>query len=101
MLRYLLLVAINFFVVAPVAGADLAAGRNLAAVCTGCHGYAGISANDEWPNLAGQKIAYLAQQLRAFRDGTRVDPVMSPMAVGLTDGDMEAIAAWFNSLSLH
>ena len=96
-----LLCLVCFCAAIPAAGADLAAGRNRAAICTGCHGYAGVSANDEWPNLAGQKTAYLVQQLKAFRDGTRVDPVMSPMVQGLTEADMELVAAWFNSLSGH
>ena len=77
------------------------AGRNRAAVCTACHGYSGISANDEWPNLAGQQPGYLVKQLKAYRDGSREDPVMSPMAAGLTDADIENIAAWFNSLQPH
>lgn len=97
-LPLVLICLICFCTARPAAGADLAAGRNRAAICTGCHGYAGISANNEWPNLAGQKTGYLVQQLKAFRDGTRVDPVMSPMVQGLTEQDMELVATWFNSL---
>ena len=94
----LLLGIICLFAVAPVSGADLTAGKNHAARCTACHGYSGISANDEWPNLAGQKQEYLVKQLKAYRDGTREDPVMSPMAAGLTDADIDNIAAYFNTL---
>lgn len=101
MIRGLLLVTVFFFGVAPVSGADLMAGRNSAAACTACHGYGGVSANDEWPNLAGQKQGYLMKQLKAYRDGTREDPLMSPMAAGLTDTDIENIAAWFSSLRSH
>jgi len=89
------------FAVTTVSGADLAAGKNSAARCTACHGYGGISANDEWPNLAGQKQGYLVKQLKAYRDGTREDPVMSPMAEGLTDADIDNIAAWFSSMQPH
>jgi len=78
--------------------ADAAAGKTKAAVCAGCHGAAGVSANPLWPNLAGQKDKYLIKQLKALRDGTRTDPMMSPMAKPLTDADIENLAAYFSSL---
>jgi cytochrome c553 len=78
--------------------ADAAAGKSKAAVCAGCHGAAGMSANPLWPNLAGQKDKYLMKQIKAFRDGTRTDPMMSPMAKPLTDADIENLAAYFSSL---
>ena len=78
--------------------ADLAAGKAKAAACAGCHGANGISNNPLWPNLAGQKAAYLAKQIRAFRSGERKDPAMEPMAKPLSDVDIENIAAYFESL---
>lgn len=97
--RHLLLLGALFLVLsAAVSAADLETGRNLAARCTACHGYKGVTANEEWPNLAGQKPGYLAKQLRAYRDGTRKNPLMSPMAAGLTDKDIDNIAAYFSSL---
>ena len=96
--NYLLLGAAFYILTSIVSGADDEAGRNRAAICTACHGYGGISANDEWPNLAGQKPEYLVKQLMAYRDGTRDDPVMSPMAAGLTDADINNIATWFSTL---
>jgi len=77
---------------------DLTAGRSKAASCSGCHGVNGISANPLWPNLVGQKQAYLTKQLKAFRDGTRSDPMMTPMAKPLSDADIEDLAAYFSSL---
>jgi len=89
----LLLVTAN----ASLAG-DVAAGKSRAASCSGCHGANGISANPLWPNLAGQKEAYLVKQLKAFRDGTRSDPMMTPMAKPLSGADIENLAAYFSSL---
>jgi cytochrome c553 len=89
----LMLVSAN----ASLAG-DLAAGKSRAASCSGCHGIKGISANPLWPNLAGQKDAYLAKQLKAFRDGARSDPMMTPMAKPLSDADIENLAAYYSSL---
>ena len=83
---------------AVLAGGDAAAGKAKAASCAGCHGASGVSNNPMWPNLAGQKDAYLVKQMKAFRDGTRNDPMMSPMAKPLSDADIDNIAAYFSSL---
>lgn len=82
-----------------LAAGDAAAGGAKAGTCAGCHGANGISVNPLWPNLAGQKEAYIIKQLKAFRAGTRSDPLMSPMAKPLSDADMENLAAYFSSLS--
>ena len=79
-----------------VAG-DAGAGKTKAAGCAACHGPTGRSANDAWPNLAGQKLPYLVKELKAFRDGTRTNSLMSPMAKTLSDADIEDLAAWFSS----
>jgi len=90
----LLLVTANI----SMAGGDAAAGKAKSATCAGCHGAAGISANPLWPNLAGQKEAYMVKQVKAFREGTRSDPMMSPMAKPLSDADIDNLAAYFASL---
>lgn len=82
----------------PVFAGDIAAGKANAITCMACHGAAGISPNDIWPNLAGQKEAYLVKQIKAFRDGDRVDPMMAPMVKPLSDSDVENLAAYFSSL---
>ncbi|VAW72731.1 Cytochrome c4 [hydrothermal vent metagenome] len=84
-----------------MAGGDAAAGKATAAkACAGCHdgAGAGMSANPVWPNLASQKEAYLAKQLKAFRDGTRNDPTMSLMAKPLSDADIDNLAAHYSGL---
>ena len=70
---------------------------NLAKACVACHGTNGISNNTNWPNLAGQKRGYLETQLRAFRDGTRVDPLMTATVKGLSDQELESLALHFSS----
>ncbi len=77
---------------------DPAAGKTKSTTCAGCHGPAGVSANPLWPKLAGQHAPYLAKQMKAFRDGTRTDPMMSPMAKPLSDQDIEDLAAYYSSL---
>jgi len=78
--------------------ADIAAGKAKTAMCAGCHGVKGISMAPVNPNLAGQKALYLAMQLKAFRSGDRKNPTMNPMAKGLSDADIENIAAYYASL---
>ena len=77
---------------------DAAAGKIKSATCSACHGQNGISTNDIWPNLAGQKEGYLVAQLKAFRSGQRVNPMMAPMAAALSDADVANLAAYYSSL---
>ena len=81
-----------------VMAADIEAGKSKASSCAACHGAKGVSNNDLWPNLAGQKKGYLAKQLKDFRDGKRTDPMMSPMAKSLTDEEIENLAAYYASI---
>jgi len=66
--------------------------------CFVCHGLDGISLIDIYPNLKGQKEKYLVKQLNAFRDGTRVDLIMGPMASILTDEDVAAVSKYLSEL---
>ncbi len=76
---------------------DAAAGKAKAAVCGACHGADGNSVNPLWPSLAGQQAAYMVKQLKAFKAGTRKDPLMSSQAATLSDSDMENLAAFYAS----
>jgi cytochrome c553 len=80
------------------AGGNAAAGAAKAATCAGCHGPKGISVAPNFPNLAGQKEAYLVKQLKDFKSGARKDPTMSAMAAPLSDTDIANLAAHFSSL---
>jgi len=96
--KTMLLVALISMPLVSYAAGDVAAGKTKATSCAMCHGAEGISANDIWPNLAGQKPGYLVKQMKAFRDGDRKDPMMSPMASALSDDDIDNLAAYFSSL---
>ena len=78
--------------------ADIEAGKARAAtVCAACHGANGVSVSDSIPNLAAQREAYLAAQLRALKDGTRKSPVMNAIAAQLSADDIANVAAFFAS----
>lgn len=66
--------------------------------CVQCHGPHGVGVGANFPPLAGQSAKYLADQLRAWKDGTRKnDPLalMQHVSAKLSDKDIQAVAAWF------
>lgn len=66
-------------------------------VCAGCHGAHGEGSTAGVPRLAGQNPQYMSHALSMFKAGTRESPVMQPIAQGLSDADMAALAAYFSS----
>ncbi|MFT4924356.1 MAG: cytochrome c553 [Phenylobacterium sp.] len=78
------------------------AGEAMAASCGACHGSDGNSMVSAYPKIAGQQAEYIYSQLTAFKLGMtsagkegRNDPVMSAMAMPLTDQNMKDLAAHF------
>jgi cytochrome c553 len=94
---FLALVTVLIFTSTSALAGDAAAGKAKAAMCASCHGPTGISMSPLWPNLAGQKEQYLVKQIKAFRDGTRQDPMMAPMVAALSDADIDNLAAFYAS----
>jgi cytochrome c553 len=79
--------------------ADLEAGKARAqSVCAACHGANGVSVSDSIPNLAGQRAAYLENQLRAWKDGSRKNPLMNAIGAQLAGDEIANLAAYFSSL---
>ena len=76
---------------------SIKAGAEKAKACQVCHGVGGHSTKDIYPILAGQHAAYIQKQLKAFKEGTRKDPIMNGMAAPLSDQDIEDVAAFFQS----
>ena len=81
----------------PFTHGKVADGATKAAVCTACHGANGNSTNPLWPRLAGQSAVYIAGQLRMFKSGARANPMMMPMATGLSDQDIDDLAVYFEA----
>ena len=77
---------------------DAAAGKSKSSNCTGCHGMNGKSNNPSYPNLAGQKEKYLVKAIKDYRDGKRTDAMMSSMVSGLSDADIDDLAAFYSSV---
>lgn len=91
------ILCLSLFAVVSHAG-DVEAGKAKSITCAACHGGEGISPTGIWPNLAGQKEEYLLAQIKAFKDGTRVNAQMAPMVANLSDDDIAKLAAYYSSL---
>lgn len=69
--------------------------------CSQCHGAAGLGVGAAFPQLAGQSVVYLSNQLQAWRVGTRRnDPMglMHGIALKLSAADVSAVAAYYARL---
>jgi len=82
---------------APAGDAATKAATTAKAVCAACHGADGNSAASTFPKLAGQQAAYIVKQLTNFKEGTRDNPVMKPIASSLSPEDMQGLATYFSS----
>jgi len=81
--------------------ADVGAGKAKSVMCAGCHGADGVAIAPTYPNLAGQNAPYLVSALKAYKAQQRTGgqaPIMYGMVAGLTDADIENLAAYFSSL---
>jgi cytochrome c553 len=68
--------------------------------CEQCHGPGGVGVGEHFPPLVGQPASYLANQIKAFRQGTRHnDPLelMRHLSKALDDQDIQAVSAWFGA----
>ena len=79
--------------------ADVAAGKQKAELCVGCHGDNGISQIENIPSLAGQPDQFIQWQLVYFRAGSRKNEQMQPIVEQLNNEDIRNLGAYFASLS--
>jgi cytochrome c553 len=63
--------------------------------CAKCHGKVGISEDEDSPNVAGQRAAYIAKQLADYKEGTRDEKSMTKAAKKLNPQDMADLGAYF------
>src|SRR3954466_2575114 len=84
---------------APARAADIAAGKEKAELCVGCHGENGISQTENLPSLAGQPDQFIQWQLVDFRAGTRKNEQMQPVIEQITNEDIRNLGAYFASLT--
>jgi cytochrome c553 len=79
--------------------ADIAAGKEKAELCAGCHGDNGVSQTENTPSLAGQLDQFIQWQLVFFRAGTRKNEQMQPVVEQLNNDDIRNLGAYFAQLA--
>jgi cytochrome c553 len=84
---------------APLSAADVAAGKEKAELCVGCHGENGISQMENMPSLAGQPDQFIQWQLVYFRAGARKNEQMQPIVEQINNEDIRNLGAYFASLA--
>jgi cytochrome c553 len=75
------------------AGAQTLAERR--AACLACHGENGQSEAPDVPSLGAQPEFFVTVQLLMFREKMRVVPLMNDVTKGLSDRDLQNLAAFF------
>lgn len=86
-----------------VAAQNLERGKEINATCAGCHGDLGQGGKKgEYPRLAGQRAAHLKDQLKAFRQRSRINIPMYPYTQEreLSDADIDDVSAYLASIEL-
>ncbi|WP_255468047.1 c-type cytochrome [Achromobacter sp. UMC71] len=66
--------------------------------CANCHGLRGMGEGPLLPRLAGQSKEYFADQINAFRNGSRQNDdvgVMRAFAQRLTDAEVDALGQYY------
>jgi len=89
--------------VQPAIAADPDRGKEINSTCAACHGEFGQGGKKgEYPRLAGQRAAYLTDQLKSFRARKRVNIPMFPYTQEreLPDEDIADVAAYLSGVEL-
>ncbi|WP_426690270.1 c-type cytochrome [Rhodanobacter ginsengiterrae] len=66
-------------------------------LCAACHGADGHASMPGVPNLAGQRLDYLRDALKQYRDGRRNIPVMRAAIGPVNDIELDALARWYSA----
>ncbi len=66
--------------------------------CMGCHGPSGSGIAPNFPRLADQHAAYIEAQLLAFKNGTRENNIMQPIAFPLNEEQIKQLSLYLSAL---
>ena len=68
-------------------------------LCAACHGADGHASMPGVPNLAGQRLDYLRDALKQYRDGRRDVPVMRAAIGPVSAAELDQLARWYSAQS--
>jgi cytochrome c553 len=87
---------------APGTAVNAVAAKDSISACIGCHAIPGYQASFprvyRVPMIAGQSVKYIEVALTAYKRGERNHPTMTAIAKGLSDQQIQVIAAYYASL---
>ena len=69
--------------------------RYLAANCANCHGTNGANKVQGAFQIAGLKVDYFVEQMKAFKEGKRPATIMHQIAKGYSDEQIATLANYF------
>jgi cytochrome c553 len=101
--RLLALLLAGVLVSTAAVAVDLEKGKEINGTCAACHGDQGAGGKKgEYPRIAGQRVAYIENQLKNFRSRTRVNIPMYPYTQEreLSDEDIKDISAYLAGIEL-
>ncbi|SEA43325.1 Cytochrome c553 [Thiothrix caldifontis] len=73
----------------------------LANNCAACHGTDGNSSDAGIPSISGMDRTYFVRTMQAYRNGSRASSVMSRIAKGYTDTQLERLADYFAAIEFR
>jgi len=76
--------------------AATASGEMLGNTCAGCHGPQGNSFGPAIPTIAGNAAVYLAERMKAYKNGDAPASIMGNIAKGYSDAEIDAMAEYFS-----
>ena len=91
------LIAVLILLAAPTLHAGTPAAPARLGLCAACHGADGHASMPGVPNLAGQRLDYLRDALKQYRDGRRSIPVMRAAIGPVSDAELDALARWYSA----
>lgn len=65
--------------------------------CNGCHGYKGVSTNEQTPSLAGQDKTYLRAAIKAYQSGLRPNEAMQNATSKLSLETVDILAGYYSA----
>ncbi|MCB1875427.1 MAG: c-type cytochrome [Chromatiales bacterium] len=77
----------------------LRSGHDRAALCAGCHGDTGIGTREWIPNLAGQNLQYVLDQVIAYANRDRQDRIMNTLAERFSDEDIVNLSVYYHNMT--
>lgn len=72
--------------------------RPLAATCSNCHGFEGVSVGGSMASIAGQSEEFLRGVMQEWRTGERFSTTMGRLLAGYSEAEIDALAAYFAAL---